>query len=108
MAVTVRNAPEAERYEILVDGELAGFAEYRGGGPMRALTHTEIDERFGGQGLGSRLITAVLDDIRGQGDHVLPLCPFVKAFLAEHREYLDLVEPQHRRAFNLPEPLPSP
>ena len=100
--VRVTEAPERERYELTVDGELAGFDEYRGHGPTRALTHTEIDERFEGRGLGSQLVKAVLDDVRAQQLHVLPMCPFVKAYLADHHEYLDLVEPHVRAAFNLP------
>ena len=106
MTIAVTDNPERERYEITVDGELAGFSDYRGGGEVRAITHTEIDPRFEGRGLGSRLVAEELDDVRAKGLHVLPVCPFVKAFLGdpEHREYLDLVEPQHRRAFGLPEP----
>ena len=106
MTIAVTNNRDRERYEITVDGELAGFSEYRGGGPVLAITHTEIDPRFEGRGLGSRLVAEELDDVRAQGLHVLPVCPFVQAFLGDpdHRRYLDLVEPQHRRAFRLPEP----
>jgi predicted GNAT family acetyltransferase len=104
MAIEVSNHPEAERYEITVDGELAGYSEYRGGGPLRAFTHTEIEGRFEGRGLATELIRQALDDVRAQGANVLPLCPFVQAFLAEYREYLDLVEPGIRASFNLPEP----
>ena len=108
MATVVSDNPARERYEISVDGEVVGFSEYRGHGPVRAFTHTEVDDRFTGQGLASLLIGEALDDVRAQQLHVLPICPFVKAFLSEHREYLDLVEPAHRAAFNLPEPLETP
>ena len=102
---TVIDNPAEERYEIRVEGELAGVSEYRGGGSSRAYTHTEIDERFTGQGLATELIRAALDDARAQGVRVIPICPFVKAFLAEHREYLDLVDEHIRRAFDLPDPV---
>ena len=105
MGIEIGDAPERERYEIRVDGELAGFAEYRGGqGETRALTHTEIDPAFEGQGLGSQLIAHALADVRAIGKLVLPVCPFVKAYLAEHPADLDLVEPRIRHAFGLPEP----
>jgi len=103
MVTTADNSRE-ERYEIMVDGELAGFAEYRGHGPVRAFTHTEIDGRFAGRGLATELVRAALDDAREQGAHVIPICAFVRAFLAEHREYLDLVDARVRDAFGLPEP----
>jgi uncharacterized protein len=96
--------PELERYEIRVDGRLAGFTEYRGRSEVRALTHTEIDPEFERRGLGGELVRRTLDDVRRQGLRVIPICPFVTAFLAEHREYLDLVEPPIRRSFGLPEP----
>ncbi len=108
MDVTVAEAPERERYEIHVDGELAGFTEYRGHGATRAFTHTEIEPRFEGQGLGGQLLSATLDDVRRRELHVLPICPFVKAYLARHEEYLDLVEPRIRRAFGLPDPAAAP
>ena len=93
--------PERERYEIRVDGSLAGYAEYRGHGDPRTFTHTEVHERFEGQGIGSQLIREALDDSRAKGLHVIPMCPFVRAFVGRHPEYLDLVEPAIRRAFGL-------
>jgi uncharacterized protein len=102
--IAIVDVPEAERYEIRVDGEPAGFAEYRGRGKVRAFTHTEIAEGHEGQGLGGRLVRFALDDARDREMQVVPICPFVASYLAEHREYLDLVAPQLRRAFNLPDP----
>lgn len=97
----VTDHPERERYEIHVDGELAGFAEYRGRTDTRSFTHTEIDERFEGRGLGGELVRQALDDVRAKGLQVIPICPFVKAYLARHPEYLDLVDPRLRAAFGL-------
>lgn len=103
MEPVVTENPEQERYEIHVDGELAGFAEYRGSEP-RAFTHTEIAEQFGGQGLATKLIRFALDDMRARGVLIVPLCPFVAKFLQDHHDYLDLVAPHIRRAYNLPDP----
>ena len=98
----IERVAAAERYEMRVGGELAGRLEYRGGGEVRALTHTEIEPAFEGQGLGSRLVRFALDDARADGLKIVPICPFVTRFLHEHHEYLDLVEPYIRRAFKLP------
>ena len=102
--VTVVDVPEAERYELRIGGELAGWSEYRGRGDVRAFTHTEIREGHEGQGLGGRLVGAALDDARARGMQVVPICPFVARHLAGHPEQLDLVAPQLRRALRLPEP----
>ena len=97
----VTDNPERERYEIHVDGELAGFAEYRGRKETRSFTHTEIDERFEGQGLGGILVKEALDHVRANGMQVIPICPFVKAYLGRHPEYVDLVDERLRAAFGL-------
>jgi predicted GNAT family acetyltransferase len=99
--LVVTDNPESERYELRADDEVVGVLEYRGGGARRALTHTEIFEGHEGQGLAQHLIGAVLDDLRSQELHVVPICPFVKRFLQQRPEYQDLVEPNLRTAFGL-------
>ena len=49
-----------------------------------------------GHGFGSRLATAALDDARDKGSEVVPLCPFIAAFIDRHGEYEDLVAPGYR------------
>jgi hypothetical protein len=97
----VTDNAERERYEIHVDGSLAGFAEYRGHTDTRTFTHTEVDERYEGQGIGGRLVHDALEDAREKGLKVIPMCPFVKAYMGRHPEFLDLVDPPIRAAFGL-------
>lgn len=83
VAVT-RNDDDA-RYEIRVDGELAGFTEFEPGDAGRVVfPHTEIDPAFGGRGLGSTLVGEAMADAARRGDTVVPECPFVARYLAEH------------------------
>ena len=89
--MTVRDNPELQRYEALVDGELAGSLFYRAREDELVLVHTEVEEPFEGHGIGSRLIAATLDDIRARGLRMRPFCPFVKAYLERHPEYDDLI-----------------
>src|SRR4029079_15347819 len=90
--VEVVDEPGRQRFEIRVDGELAGFTEYRRIPGLIAFVHTLIDPRFEGQGLGSRLVTYALRKFGVAGLAVLPFCPFVRAFIASHTsDYLDLV-----------------
>ncbi|MBS1878681.1 MAG: N-acetyltransferase [Actinobacteria bacterium] len=90
-----------ERYVITVDGEPAGFAQYRDRGRTIAFVHTEIDDRFEGRGLGGRLVSAALDDARSRGLAVLPFCPFVRGYIERHPDYLDLVPATQREQFGL-------
>ena len=62
MDVEVTDNPDKARYEIVADGELAGFAQYHLRDGVIAFTHTQTDDRFRGHGLGSRLVQASLDD----------------------------------------------
>lgn len=90
--VAVDNNPELNRYEIRVGEQMAGFAEYIPTDGLLSFTHTEIDPAFEGQGLGSRLVRAALDDIRDTGGvKVLAVCPFVKGWMLKHPEYADLL-----------------
>lgn len=84
---------EAEaRYEAHLDGKLAGFAEYQLTDELIVFTHTEIDPSFEGRGIGSGLIRYALDEVAAKNDRkVMPLCPFVKAYIGKHREYVHLV-----------------
>ena len=95
--------PGRQRFEIRVDGELAGFTEYRRSPGLIAFIHTLIDPRFEGQGLGTRLVTDALGEVRDAGLAVLPFCPFVRAFIADDTgEFLDLVPEGYRSEFGLP------
>jgi uncharacterized protein len=101
MATTVENRPDRGRYEIRVDGALAAFTAYELHGPRTAFTHTETEAGFDGQGLASQLIREALDDVRAHDGSVLPYCPFVRAFIERHPEYLELVPQAFRARFRL-------
>ncbi|MGY1609616.1 GNAT family N-acetyltransferase [Geodermatophilus sp. SYSU D00700] len=101
-AAQVVDRPDASRFEVLVDGEVAGFAEYRRTPSSVSFSHTVIDPAFEGRGLGSVLARRALDAVRAEGGAVLPFCPFIRAWIEHHPDYLDLV-PAHRRVqFRLP------
>jgi predicted GNAT family acetyltransferase len=87
----VSDHPEVERYEISVNGSRAGLAAYELEGDVIAFTHTEIDDAYEGQGLGSQLARSALDDVRSRGLKVRPLCPFIRGWIKRHEDYQDLV-----------------
>jgi predicted GNAT family acetyltransferase len=94
--VTIADNPGEQRYEIFVDGEHVGQAEYQLDGERIVFTHTEVDAPEGHKGLGGRLVGFALDDVRRRGLTVVPRCPFVRAYLQKHPELLDLVSDDER------------
>ncbi len=92
MSTEVRDNPEASRFELLVDGRLAGFAQYRLNDERITMYHTEVEPEYEGRGLGDELARAALDDVRRRGLVLVPLCPFIAAYIRRHPDdYLDLV-----------------
>jgi len=90
--VATSNNPEASRYEARIDGELAGYAEYLLRDDQVVFTHTVVADAFEGRGVGSKLVRAALDDVRGTGGRsVVPQCPFVRDWIEKHPDYRSLV-----------------
>ncbi|MDG4798612.1 GNAT family N-acetyltransferase [Micromonospora sp. WMMD1082] len=87
----VEENPAKHRYEILVDDALAGFVAYLPRGEVLVFTHTEVDPAFQNMGVGAALMRGTLDQVRAQGQRLVPQCPFMAAFIERHPEYADLV-----------------
>jgi predicted GNAT family acetyltransferase len=92
-----------QRFELVVDGHTA-FSTYRLAGNRIYFLHTEVPNELRGRGVGSVLARGVLDIARERGLKVIPLCPFIAAYIRSHHEYLDLVSESNRKRFNLPDP----
>lgn len=76
---------DARRYEIVVDGVVAGFTEFVPDEQGRLVfPHTVIDPAFGGRGLGTVLVGGALADVAARGETVVPVCPFVVRYLEKH------------------------
>lgn len=101
MAITISDNEDQTRFELRLDGELAGFLLYRRHPAVITLVHTEIFPSFEGRGLASQLIGSALDTARERGLEVLPVCPFVQDFIRKHPDYLDLVPAARREQFEL-------
>jgi len=90
--IEVRNNQERTRYEIVVDGVVAGFLQYTMRGGRLILVHTEVDDAFEGRGLASQLVRGALDDARRRNLQVVPICPFVESYIERHPDDDELVD----------------
>jgi predicted GNAT family acetyltransferase len=88
--VTIVDDTEARRFEARLPGGTA-FASYRMNGDSIVFTHTEVPEELEGHGVGNALVRFALDSARARGLTVVPLCPFVAAFIRRHPGYADLI-----------------
>ena len=86
----VRRNDADGRYELVVDDDVIGIADYVLRGETVVLPHTEISPRLQGRGFGAVLVQGALDDIRSAGRTVVPACWFVADFLDQHPEYANL------------------
>jgi uncharacterized protein len=98
----VRDNPERRRFELSLGAQGSAFIDYRdrpagsaaagqGGTTVRVLTHAEVPAALRGAGIGSRLTRGTLDLIRARGERIVPLCPYVVAFIQRHPAYRDLL-----------------
>lgn len=98
MSTEIADNPTEQRYEILVEGHLAGFISYALDGERITMWHTEIEPEYEGRGLASELAKVALDDVKQRGLSLVPLCPFVAKYVRRHpEEYLQIVAPDHRQ-----------
>ncbi len=81
---TVTRNDEKHRYEIHVEGTVAGYTEFEADASGRTvLPHTVIDPAFEGRGLGKVLVGDALADLAARDEEIVPTCPFVLRYLAK-------------------------
>ena len=87
----VTDVEAAQRYEVSVDGDLAGVIEYVIKHGRLALIHTEVVPAYEGRGVASELINFAIEDARRRGLLVIATCPFVRDYVERHPETHDIV-----------------
>ena len=87
----IADNPQQNRYEVHLDGELAAQAQYQLKGDTIVFTHTEVDPRYEGKGLGSKLAQFALKDVQGRKLKVVAQCKFIAAYIERHPEYQALL-----------------
>jgi hypothetical protein len=95
-AVNITNNEEAQRFEAQVDG-LRAILTYRRFPDRMVLNHTEVPRPLEGKGLAAKLARTALDFARVNQLRVVPLCPYIAAFIRRHAEYQDLVSTDELR-----------
>ena len=82
MAYTVEHEDEPSKGAFFVqkDGQRVAEMTYSRTNPsLIIIDHTEVDPSLSGQGVGRKLLDALVSWVRSAGIKVVPLCPFAKA-----------------------------
>jgi hypothetical protein len=80
------------RYQLLLGDDEVGFIEYdRVGEKSILIKHTEVLPGHEGKGYASTLVQSALDNIRGQGKSVIPICTYALNWVRKHPDYHGLV-----------------
>lgn len=79
-----------QRIETTVEGMLSKI-DYQLDGDRIYYYHTEVPPELEGQGIASSMAKFALEYAREQGLGVVPLCPFVEAYIRRYPQYKPLV-----------------
>ncbi|MCU1443302.1 MAG: acetyltransferase [Cryobacterium sp.] len=87
MAHEITHEPDAFRYTLTFDGELACVVDYTVNGDAIALTRTYTPPSHRGHGYAGQLVEYVVNDIESTTDSkVVPSCSYVSDWFDKHPE----------------------
>lgn len=93
--VQVTNNTAEHRFEVNLEGQVA-YAEYSLVEHGLILPHTVVPEAFEGKGVGSALARTALGYARDHALKVIPVCPFMAAYIQKHPEWHDIVHDTYK------------
>ncbi len=94
--IEVQDNAARSRFEALMDGQVAGYAEYEREPGRITFTHTVVQPEFEGKGIGGRLAVAALDSAVAAQEAIVPVCEFIVGYIQKHPEYVEYVDPAVR------------
>jgi predicted GNAT family acetyltransferase len=80
------------RFELDIYGHLAVIV-FSKHADVITLEHTEVEPELEGKGAATAIIEKTLDYIEQHGFRLVPLCPFVVAYLKRHPEWKRILHP---------------
>jgi len=86
----VVNNKEAGRFEMKIGDQIA-FSTYRIVEDNIIFSHTVVPIELEGQGIGTKLTKTALDFALENELKIIPLCPFVAAYIRRNPEYIPFV-----------------
>lgn len=100
-AYAIRDNIEKHRFEAELGDGSSAIAVYKLRPGKMIFIHTEVPSAHEGQGIGSALVRFALKSARERGLQVIPICPFFAAYIKQHEEEQDLLDPAYRKKLAL-------
>ncbi len=80
-------------FKLIQDDLVAGEMAYTwAGDSMLIIDHTDVNERFRGQGVGRKLLDELIAFVRERQVKVIPLCPFAKSVFDKDASIHDVLK----------------
>lgn len=92
MDINIQHLEDQRKFLTVVD-EHKAFVEYLRIKSKIIFTHTEVARELEGKGIGGALAKHVLEYAKANELVVMPLCPFIAAYISRHPEYKSLLMP---------------
>ncbi|MEZ5812973.1 MAG: GNAT family N-acetyltransferase [Rhizobiaceae bacterium] len=91
MKIREETGPSGGRYVVEVDGHEAEMTYSRLSPQTIIIDHTGVPDALRGKGVGLALALHAVDEARGGGWKIIPLCPFFRAQSLRHPEWADVI-----------------
>jgi len=90
MKYDIQHNQNQHRFETTVEN-LPSVIDYSLSGNSLSLNSVRVAKALEGRGIAGELTQAALDWARAEEYRVVPVCPYVQAWLRRHPDYADLV-----------------
>lgn len=87
MSQSITHDAGRQRYSLIVDGVEAYLTYERRQPGVRHITHTIVPDAIGGRGLGKKLVTAIMNDVKAGGERVTSSCWYANGVIDKTPEW---------------------
>ncbi len=79
--LSVVDVPESSRFELLLNDERVGLADYSISGDVMTMPHVETDPVHQGKGFAAVLMGGVIESLRANGQTIRPVCSYAASYM---------------------------
>jgi predicted GNAT family acetyltransferase len=90
MKYDIQHNQSRQRFEVELEN-LLSVIDYELDGKNLILPHVGVPQPLEGRGIAGELTRTALDWARTKNYRVIPVCPYVQAWLKRHPDYQDLL-----------------